>query len=95
MNVLSVPFLSLVVFSFSLIWLAGARNKKWTVLLVNLLFIVLLKPSKLDAVYLVFLYLTVFVSAKMAEKNPRLIYAGVVIPVAGLCFFKYAGYFSA
>ena len=95
MNVLSVPFLGLVVVAFALIWLAGVRNKKWTVVLVNLLFIVLLKPSKLDAAYLVFLYLTVFVSAKMAEKNPRLIYAGVVIPVAGLCFFKYAGYFSA
>ena len=95
MNVLSVPFLGLVVFSFALIWLAGVRNKKWTVLLVNLAFIVLLKPSRMDLTYLVFLYLVVLGMSVLITKNRKWLPVGILIPVSGLCFFKYAGYLSS
>ncbi|MBR0214569.1 MAG: hypothetical protein IJL95_07585, partial [Solobacterium sp.] len=95
MNVLSVPFIGITVFSFVLVWLAGVGNRKWTVMLCSILFIGLLKPSKLDLAYLCFLYVFVLIMGRLISGNGKLVWLGAAVPAAGLCFFKYAGYFSA
>ena len=95
MNVLSVPFIGITVFSFVLVWLAGVGNRKWTVMLCSILFISLLKPSKLDLAYLCFMYVFVLIMGRLISGNGKLVWLGAAVPAAGLCFFKYAGYFSA
>ena len=94
MSILSYTFLGLSAVSSVFIWLFVNCTRRYTVLLCNIAFLFLLRANLLDVIYVVVLtlytWLMGFVLSKLNNKKWVLLF--VVVPVLGLCYFKYAGY---
>lgn len=94
MSILSLKFLGLVAASAVLLWLVPLRNKRIQILLVNAAFLYLLLPDVLSVVYVVVLALYTWLLGRLLRRAKKaLVLAAVVLPVLGLCYFKYAGFF--
>ncbi len=94
MNVLSIPFAEVVVGSCFLVWLFSRKSKVITIALCNLLFFVLLQGKVVDYAYVVGLVVFVYASCKVTTKKWQFV-TSLVVVVGGLCFYKYAAYFTS
>ena len=94
MSILSLTFLGLSAASSVFIWLFPNHSRRYTVLLCNIAFLYFLRANLLDIIYVVALSLYTWIAGKVLFqlRNKKWILAFVLLPVIGLCYFKYAGY---
>ncbi len=94
MSILSLTFLSLSAISSIFIWLFPNHTRRYTVLICNIAFLYLLRANLMDILYVCILALYTWISGKVLYriKQKKFVLLFVLIPVVGLCYFKYAGY---
>ncbi|MBR2991096.1 MAG: MBOAT family protein [Solobacterium sp.] len=95
MSVMSLEYLGLAGFACLLLIFADKVKRKYTVLLCNLVFLVFLRANVRDWLYVVLLSIYVFAAGRVLSRarTKALTISACVLPVLGLLFFKYAGYF--
>lgn len=93
MSVLSFPYLILSGASSIFLWLFSRKNRKYTTLIVNAVFLYLIARNVLNVLYVLALTIWVYLFGKInaAKKNRCLLFLSVLVPVTGLCLFKYNG----
>ena len=97
MSILSFEYLGLVGLSSLLLWLFHhASIRKYAVAVCNLAFLYLLHGDLTGYIYAAVLTLITWLFGFLLQKKKSilLLIPGVLLPVAGLCWFKYAGYFT-
>ncbi len=92
MSILSLQYIGLTVFAFFLMFAAGKVKRKYTVLLCNIVFLILLGNMR-DRLYVTLLSAYVFVAGRAAAKALKSAVPLCIPPVLGLVFYKYAGGF--
>ena len=95
MSVLSLTFLAFVGVSSILSFVTPKNIKKYLVFLLNIVFIFLLKPSKVDMLYMVLLLGYTYFIGLVVQKRKLGIVTLVLPLVLGLCFFKYGSNFTS
>ncbi|MBP3891864.1 MAG: MBOAT family protein [Solobacterium sp.] len=96
MSVLSLEFLALSLGSAVFLWIFSYPNRKYTLALCNLVFLWLLSANLLDIAYVLGLFLYTYLFGLLLGKGKArkwLLVFIVLLPILGLAFFKYAGYF--
>ncbi|MDY3233891.1 MAG: MBOAT family O-acyltransferase [Erysipelotrichaceae bacterium] len=93
MSVLSIPYLLLSGASSIFIWLFSSHSKKITIFLANLVFLYLLGFRTADAIYVLILTVWTWFFGLYVKKKPVLV-CSILIPVLGLCFYKYSNPFT-
>ena len=93
MSVLSIPYLLLSGASSIFIWLFSGHSKKITVFLANAVFLYLLGLRTADAIYVLILTVWTWLFGLHVKKRPLLVLS-ILIPVLGLCFYKYSNPFT-
>ena len=93
-GVLSLQFLGLVGISSILLWIFRGTTRRYAVMACNIAFLALLKASAADYAYLAGLVLYAWgMGILLSRRRKRaLLLLADLIPIAGLCWFKYAGY---
>ncbi len=91
MSVLSLTYLALSGLSAVFVWLFPGRTRKYTVMLVNIAFLVLLWKSPMAVYYSAGLCVYTWLAGLLLEKkhHKAVLAAALALPVLGLCFFKY------
>ncbi len=91
MSVLSLTYLALSGLSAVFVWLFPNRTRKYTVMLVNIAFLMLLWRSPMAVYYSAGLCAYTWLAGKQLEKkhDKAFLAISLAIPVIGLCFFKY------
>ena len=94
-GVLSLQFLGLTGISSILLWIFRGKTRQYAVLVCNIAFLVLLKANPADYAYLTGLVLYSWGGGVLLsrKKSRWLLLMTDLIPIVGLCWFKYAGYF--
>ena len=93
MSVLSIPYLLLSGASSIFIWLFSGHSKKITVFLANAVFLYLLGLRTADAIYVLILTVWTWLFGLHVKKKPLLVLS-ILVPVLGLCFYKYSNPFT-
>ena len=95
MSVMSLEYLCLAGGACLLMLFADKVKRKYTVLLCNLVFLVFLRANVRDWLYVVLLCIYVFFMGRIlaARRSRMMTAAACALPVIGLLFFKYAGFF--
>ena len=96
MSILSFEYLGLAGISSLVLWIfCHASIRKYAVAVCNLAFLFLLHADLTGYIYAAALTLFTWLSGFLLQKKKSalLLVPGVLLPVAGLCWFKYAGYF--
>lgn len=93
MSVLSFPYLILSGASSIFLWLFSRKNRKYTTLLVNAVFLYLIAGTRMNVLYVLILTVWVFFFGKInaEKKNKGLFFLSLLVPVISLGFFKYNG----
>jgi D-alanyl-lipoteichoic acid acyltransferase DltB (MBOAT superfamily) len=93
-GVLSLQFLGLVGISSILLWIFRGRTRRYAVMVCNIAFLVLLKARVVDYAYLAGLVLYSWSAGLLLSHQRKrwLLLLADLLPIAGLCWFKYAGY---
>lgn len=94
MSILSLTFLGLSAISSIFIWLFPNHTRRYTVLICNIAFLYLLRANLMDILYVCILALYTWISGEVLYriKQKKFVLLFVLVPVVGLCYFKYAGY---
>ena len=98
MNILSLQYLLFSAEASVLTWLFPNKTRKYTVLVINLFFLFLLRANLQDVIYVSVLTLWVWLCGwylDHKQKTVPVITISVAVPVLGLLVCKYAGYFGA
>ncbi|MDO5121041.1 MAG: MBOAT family O-acyltransferase [Erysipelotrichaceae bacterium] len=97
MSILSFEYLGLAGISSLVLWIfCHASIRKYAVAVCNLAFLFLLHADLTGYIYAAALTLFTWLFGFLLQKKKSLLLLvpGVLLPVAGLCWFKYAGYFT-
>lgn len=94
MSILSFEFLGLAAISSILSWLFYKHTRPFLVALANIAFLFFLRANVMDIAYAVGLFLFTWLFAYLIQKQHSkvLLIIGIIVPVVGLCFFKYQHY---
>ncbi len=97
MSILSLRYLLFSAVSGVFTWLFPGRTRKYTVALINVCFLYLLSARIVDVIYVLGLCVWTYFGAKWiaADHSRGRTWIAALIPAAGLCVFKYGGYFTA
>ena len=98
MSILSLQYLLFAGQAGIFTWLFPNKTRKYTVFIINLFFLYLIRANLRDVIYVVVLTLWVFAAGwvlKRAEYDRKILMVAVILPVLELCLFKYAGNFGA
>ncbi len=95
MSVLSLPYILLVFISSILTSLFARKQKTVLVLLFNIAFLYLLKGNLTDVIYIIALSVYTWITALFISEHRKkyMVILANIIPVLGLIFYKYNGYF--
>ena len=95
MSVMSFQYLGLAGFACLFLMFTDRIRRSRTVFLCNLIFLVLLRANIRDWLYVIVLSGYVFLAGRMlaARRSSGLTVLLCAVPVLGLVFYKYAGYF--
>ncbi|MCR5449851.1 MAG: hypothetical protein K6F23_10680 [Solobacterium sp.] len=97
MSILSFEYLGLAGISSLVLWIfCHASLRKYAVAVCNLAFLFLLHADLTGYIYAAGLTLFTWLFGFLLQKKKSilLLIPGVLLPVGGLCWFKYAGYFT-
>ncbi|MBQ9327983.1 MAG: MBOAT family protein [Solobacterium sp.] len=97
MSVISLPYLSFIGLSAVLIGLLPNQKRKIPVLLLNGVFLYLLSANWNDVGYVLGLWAWTYLSLLVYQKTRihGVYVASIVVPILGLAYYKYAGFFGA
>lgn len=97
MNILSLQYLLFSAESSVFLWLFPNKTRKYTVFIINLLFLFLLRANIQDIIYVVALTLWIWASGQILSRHWQkkwILFISAVLPVIGLFVYKYAGFFG-
>ena len=96
MNILSLQYVLFSIGSAFFSWIFHNKTRKYLVLLANLIFLVLISSSPINGIYVLVLCIYIFLGQKISAKKEdrKILILLCVLPVLGLAFFKYAGFFT-
>ena len=97
MSILSFEYLCLCALSSILLWcFYGVRFRRYALLMANAAFLYLLKAEITDLGYLAAVFFLTWLGGYVLGKKKNPVTAGmfIVLPVLGLCYYKYGGYLT-
>lgn len=98
MNILSLQYLLFSAEASVLTWLFPNKTRKYTVFVINLFFLFLLRANLQDVIYVAALTLWVWLCGwylDQKQRSPLNLTISILLSVLGLLIAKYAGYFGA